>query len=317
MNGLKMSEDLLQNNIHAIPQFIRKLFNILNDPRHSEHIHWSQNGDSFIIVDPIEFCNTVLASHFKHSNISSFIRQLNKYDFHKIRANTTAKKRLQNKMWEFSHPNFKRNRPDLLPLISRKTTLGEKTNQEGGQEGDQESSMVLHSYIISSMANITKYFEMITEDLKSIKKMFHRQCYGAVEQSIKTLIAEDNATCASYASLILKRLNFLTVSVESIVDFTFFFKNEKFDLILLSSHIPNVKELLSNIRSKNAIIPIILTSDENEDTQTLFYKYPMVNKILHKPFSHEELIGYVKSLNLNLYKAKEEDRINGSRYFYT
>ena len=40
-------------------------------------IIWSTKGDHFIVISPNKFSKTVLPRYFKHSNWTSFVRQLN------------------------------------------------------------------------------------------------------------------------------------------------------------------------------------------------------------------------------------------------
>ncbi|KAJ9060688.1 kinase-regulated stress-responsive transcription factor skn7 [Entomophthora muscae] len=94
--------------------FIQKLFRMINDPHSSTLTQWSEAGDTFIIFDPHDFAKLLLPRHFKHNNFQSFIRQLNKYGFSKVkRAN-------DDKLWEFKHDHFSRNGVDLLKEIKRK-----------------------------------------------------------------------------------------------------------------------------------------------------------------------------------------------------
>ena len=48
-------------------------------------VSWGPKGDCFVVKDMNEFTKSVLPRVFKHSNFASFVRQLNKYDFHKVK----------------------------------------------------------------------------------------------------------------------------------------------------------------------------------------------------------------------------------------
>ncbi|XWS64062.1 hypothetical protein CRYUN_Cryun06bG0154900 [Craigia yunnanensis] len=52
---------------------------MVDDKATDSIISWTQNNDSFIIWDMIEFSVHLLPKYFMHSNFSSFIRQLKIY----------------------------------------------------------------------------------------------------------------------------------------------------------------------------------------------------------------------------------------------
>ncbi|CAE6524316.1 unnamed protein product [Rhizoctonia solani] len=101
--------------------FVTKLFQMINDPKSASFIAWNEHGTSFIVQSVGEFSRSILGSHFKHSNFSSFVRQLNMYGFHKVNKTPRSQRTSQdNQTWEFSHPKFLKGRVDLLDQIKRK-----------------------------------------------------------------------------------------------------------------------------------------------------------------------------------------------------
>ena len=95
------------------PHFLLKLYEILENKDYKDIIHWSDDGKYFIVQNLHDFTEKILPKYYKHNNFSSFIRQLNMYDFHK-------KKSSQNEHI-FHHNNFIKDRKDLIKTIKRKS----------------------------------------------------------------------------------------------------------------------------------------------------------------------------------------------------
>lgn len=76
--------------------FLVKIYDILNNRTYQNIIKWINQGKAFEILNPPTFMNEILPAYFKHKNLSSFIRQLNMYDFHKQPGDS----------YIFNHPLF-------------------------------------------------------------------------------------------------------------------------------------------------------------------------------------------------------------------
>lgn len=130
-NVTSQSEADLAAEKRQSSKFVYKLFRMVGDPDYQHLISWNPNGTSVMVCNFDDFAKEVLGKHFKHSNFSSFIRQLNMYGFYKV--NKTPRGHRQSvdpQIWEFSHPKFLRGRPDLLDDIRRKALDSEHARVE-------------------------------------------------------------------------------------------------------------------------------------------------------------------------------------------
>ncbi len=101
---------------------------------HAIHFNRSEDGRSFHVKDVDTFAKDVLPQYFKHSNFSSFVRQLNFYGFTKAKdIKLTNESSDASKYWEFRHGDFIRDDPHLLVKIVRRTSTstGSGQNQKG------------------------------------------------------------------------------------------------------------------------------------------------------------------------------------------
>ncbi|TRY98689.1 hypothetical protein DNTS_033436 [Danionella cerebrum] len=120
--------------IHMVPAFISKLWTLVEARTTNDLICWSQNGCSFIVQDEQRFSKEVLPLYFKHSNMTSFVRQLNMYGFHKVVQVDTGLPKADSKETcvEFQHEDFQKDQPHLLGLIRRKASVS-RGIEDGGQ----------------------------------------------------------------------------------------------------------------------------------------------------------------------------------------
>ncbi|KIJ44352.1 hypothetical protein M422DRAFT_252354 [Sphaerobolus stellatus SS14] len=110
--------------------FVKKLYKMLQDNVYGDIVSWGPQGDCFIIKDMTEFTKSILPRMFKHSNFASFVRQLNKYDFHKVKNN--EENTYGDHSWTFRHPDFQADRRDALENIKRKVPAQRKGSAAKG-----------------------------------------------------------------------------------------------------------------------------------------------------------------------------------------
>ncbi|KAL8642012.1 MAG: hypothetical protein Q9228_001245 [Teloschistes exilis] len=139
---------------------------MLEDPSYSQVVRWGDEGDSFVVLENERFTKSILPKHFKHSNFASFVRQLNKYDFHKVRHNNedTGQSPYGPGAWEFKHPEFKANNKDSLDNIRRKAPAPRKTNAQGGEEAMPTQQMdLVNSQLVATQQQLEQLQQRYNE----------------------------------------------------------------------------------------------------------------------------------------------------------
>ncbi|XP_027353090.1 heat stress transcription factor B-3-like [Abrus precatorius] len=139
------------------PPFLLKTYMLVEDPATDDVVSWNDEGTAFVVWQPAEFARDLLPTLFKHSNFSSFVRQLNTYGFRKVATSR----------WEFCNERFRKGERELLCEIRRRKAWASKQqpnapNQAIGQDSDEDQRS-------SSTSSSSGYTTLVDEN-KRLKK---------------------------------------------------------------------------------------------------------------------------------------------------
>ncbi|XP_058468990.1 heat shock factor protein 2 isoform X1 [Solea solea] len=173
-----------------VPAFLTKLWTLVEDADTNEFICWSQEGNSFLVLDEQRFAKEILPKFFKHNNMASFIRQLNMYGFRKVmHIDTGIVKQERDGPVEFQHPYFKHGQDNLLENIKRKVSNARPDESKMRQEDLTKILASVHS-VHSKQENIDARLATLKRENESLWREISdlRQKHAHQQQLIKKLI---------------------------------------------------------------------------------------------------------------------------------
>ena len=144
-----------------IPNFLNKLYDLINDEKYINDIHWSRDGNSFIIQNFNNFCYDIMPKIFGLKLFSSFHHQLNCYGFIKLNEK------------EYYNKNFTRNDRQLLINIKRK-----------------RKKRILNTTKLDNNMNLIKNIELKIKIMKKRSQQLENNLY-LVEKKREYLINEN------------------------------------------------------------------------------------------------------------------------------
>ena len=163
-------------------KFLLKLYEILSKDEYSKIIHWSQNGTYIIITNIHALSKKILPIYFNHQNYSSFVRQLNMYNFHKIRTEQEVQEQYfinesLNKFKTLNEiKNFKRKEQNKQKCLFFK------------DEDSKIKYTILPNKKEENLQNIDEKIELNENDDKTIEKFKEIISNGTLDKNIKEKI---------------------------------------------------------------------------------------------------------------------------------
>jgi hypothetical protein len=136
----------------------------MQDEGLSDMIEWDTVTRSFIILDLQKFVSSVLSQYFSHSNLSSFVRQLNNYGFSKLPRGDG--------LLQYFHKDFTLGKYDSLYRMAKSQTekaVGKTLDPEYQPPASCKDCKHLQNRV-SKLENTVSYLLQQTKELKLVNQ---------------------------------------------------------------------------------------------------------------------------------------------------
>ena len=229
-------------------KFLIQLYKILEDKENKDIIHWGNDNSSFIIENIYDFIEKILPKYYGHNNLASFVRQLNKYNFHKIKASLNE--------YAFQNEQFIKGKKDLISNILRK-----KKRKRDFNNGNENNITTLVKYQENKFLN----------NINNIGKNTDNENNFSLEKQHSLSLDEENESTKNIGNKLIKKdikdNTFLNLNNNSNSVFKPFVNNQTSPLILKPSLINennkiNETKKISKKTVNDLLNDIINTSDK-------------------------------------------------------
>ena len=277
------------------PNFLIKLNQILENSKYYDIIHWDNSGKYLIISNISKFSDIILPLYYKHNNYASFVRQLNIYDFHKLKS--------ENGKQVFQHRLFTRVKSNLIPLIKRKTS---KIKNENITVKEILNTNNIHDNFLDELINelntnkkVTK--QSLEENLNDLIKQVNenREKQNSLLKKVEDLNKQNNIFIIQNESMLneINKKTQYTRKLEAVILFI---------LEILMNKRPDINNVDGNL-NKNDFQQILIPSN---NSQIIPYPSNSINNLY--PTKNNSNVNSIDSFdNYNIFHSISDDIFNG------
>ncbi|KAI9344411.1 HSF-type DNA-binding-domain-containing protein [Obelidium mucronatum] len=194
--------------------FVRCLYNLLASNALPHAIRWTSAGTSFVICDLVVFTSQALPLLSAHKNYASFVRQLNKYQFKKVKGSERASGPGEESFPEFKHPHFARGGEHNLGRVCRIKKETQVKGKGGKKDSDDDMEEVKHESTPSSgLGSQPSMSPMYSNHMQRLQLLQMQQQYtpsNLVPQPLQLMIGLDPASMQGFPTSQLPELHHLS-----------------------------------------------------------------------------------------------------------